>query len=88
MKNEVLSALPEAAKTSEEICELLARISDAANRLLNTGLTEDALVILLQHISGVKRSDIRSVLHSLPALKHYYVKKKPSKPNNPSQKAR
>ena len=65
-----------------ESVELLAKsivqVADASEKLLNAGLNQRGLIVLLQDIIGasyITKAQIGLVLNSLPKLKAWYVKK-------------
>ena len=68
---------------AEESVELMAQsvvqVAKASEKLLNSGLTKRAIVILLQAGIGASRisqTQIYLVLDNLPRLKAWYVKEK------------
>lgn len=68
---------------AEESVELLAQsivqVAKAAEKLVNSGLTERAIAVLLQDgigVSKISKSQIYLVLENLPRLKAWYVKEK------------
>lgn len=59
----------------EEIAQAIADIGIAARKLMSTRLKEEAIVILLQAMSGaVKRSDIKIILHNLQIMDKHWLK--------------
>ena len=65
-----------------ESVELLAKsivqVAEGFNDFLNSSLSMEALIVLLQHklgISNINKKQIRLVLESLPKLKAWYIKK-------------
>lgn len=59
----------------EEIAQAIADLSVAARKLMSTRLKEEAIVILLQAMSGaVKRSDIKIILHNLQIMDRHWLK--------------
>lgn len=59
----------------EEIAQAIADISIAARKLIGTRLKEEAIVILLQAMSGgVKRSDIKIILNNLQIMDRHWLK--------------
>lgn len=67
----------------EEVAQAIVDISAAVKKLMNGRLREDAIVILLQAMSGgVNRSDIRVVLRNLQQMDQYWLK-----PLNTKEKA-
>ncbi len=70
-------AAEEIAIESEEIEELvdaINRISEASEKLLKSGLSQRALILLLHDAcSNVGKREIKEVLNSLPRLKVLYI---------------
>lgn len=59
----------------EEIAQAIADLSIAARKLMGTRLKEEAIVILLQSMSGtIKRSDIKVILHNLQIMDRHWLK--------------
>ncbi len=54
---------------ANEICKL----SDAANKLLLSGLNEKAIVVLLKEETGLSKRDIVLVLNALSQLRNDYT---------------
>jgi hypothetical protein len=57
-----------------DMAEAILRVAEAGEALLNSGVTQNALVILLQDEIGVKhitRDQVRYVLVAIPRLKTY-----------------
>ena len=48
-----------------------------ANSIKNTPLTERALCLLISDASGVKMTDVREVLRTIPKLSERYLKEAP-----------
>lgn len=70
---------PNAPPTLEVMAEAIVKISEAAKKLMNSGLSEKALIILLHHGIGasyISKRQIEYVLDALPDLKNWCVKKK------------
>lgn len=57
----------------ELLADQLGKLSNAAERLMETGLSERALVVLLQDYTGLGKRDIRLVLRALPRLGPTYL---------------
>lgn len=57
----------------EDLAEAITSLSDAAERMLNAGLSERAIIILLHDMCKVNRNDIKAVLRALPELKNTYL---------------
>lgn len=69
-------------ETSSESTELLARsivqVAEGFEQLTKSGLTQRALIVLLQDGIGmakINKEQIRLVLEALPRLKGWYLKK-------------
>lgn len=68
----------ETPESVELLAKSIVQVSDASKKLLNAGLTERALAVLLHDLIGagnINRAQIRLVLNNLPRLKSWYVKK-------------
>lgn len=52
----------------ELVHDQLRAFVDAANRLLVTGLSDRALVVLLHDLTGIGKRDLQRVLDALPEL--------------------
>lgn len=59
---------------TEVLAKAIVDISDGVTKLLQGGLKERALLVLLNDISGVSKTDIRCVLDGLQRLKVVYTK--------------
>lgn len=57
------------------IAESIIEVSEAFKRVQSSNLTERAIVLLLQDMTGLSQRDIKSVLEAAPKLSHYYTKK-------------
>lgn len=69
-------------ETQPESTELLAKsivqVAEASQKLLNSGLSKRAIVVLLQDGIGqtkINKKQIELVLENLPRLKAWYVQK-------------
>lgn len=61
-------------QSTEIIAEQIERIADAADALLDTGLTERALILLIQDKIGatnIGKRQIQDVLDALPRLREF-----------------
>lgn len=59
----------------EEIAQAIADLSEAARKLMSTRLKDEAIVLLLQAMSGgVKRSDIKVILYNLKIMDKHWLK--------------
>lgn len=67
----------EKPETPEILAESIIRISDGFKKLTEQGLTQDAIIVLLQGMRGVTvgKTEIKFVLDNLPKLASYYVKR-------------
>lgn len=63
----------EAAEASEEIAEKIKEIHTGVQKVLNSGLTERALILLINDASGVGKKDIKSVLDAMESISDYLV---------------
>jgi len=62
----------EGAEAAERFVDAVGRLADAADSLLEAGLTRRAVVVLLRDkTSGVRTADIVAVLDALPHLREY-----------------
>jgi len=61
----------DAASECEEIADSLKAIQKAALELLSSGLTQEALVLLVRIKAGVNKADVESVLWALSHLDDY-----------------
>lgn len=69
------------AVSTEILADSIVKISEAAQRLMNSGLNLRAITILLHDSINprIDRRDIQKVLLALPALSANYVQKKTGK---------
>lgn len=77
-KNIHVTKTEEAPESVELLASSIVQIADASQKLLDSGLTERALIILLHDGIGrtqITMSQIQLVLEALPRLKGWYVKK-------------
>lgn len=59
----------------EEIAQAIVDLSVAARKMMGSRLKEEAIVILLQSMSGaVKRSDIKIILNNLQIMDRHWLK--------------
>lgn len=58
----------------EIIAASIIRISDGFERLINSGLNERALCVLLKDMTGISMADISRVLTALPELKKQFTR--------------
>jgi hypothetical protein len=65
---------------AEVIAQSIAKIGDAAQRLMGSGLTRKAILILLANASGVPKVTCSKVLDGLNSLKRLYLEPKKGKP--------
>jgi len=69
---------------TKEIAENIVQISEAANRLLSSGLKKRALIVLIKDEIKVPLHQIEKVLDILPLLSDLYLEK----PNAKASKGR
>lgn len=69
---------PDEPIPTEILAASIVRVSEAAKKLLDGGLTKRALIVLIKDYvgqqSGIGTRDIEAILDALPRLKGYYVK--------------
>jgi len=68
-----VASLAKARLAGQDISSALVRVADAADALFASGLTQEAIIILLKAKIGrnAKMDDIRLVLDALPELRYY-----------------
>lgn len=69
----------EEPETTELLAKSVVQVAEASQKLLNSGLTKRAIVVLLQDgigVSKINKHQIELVLDNLPRLKAWYVKEK------------
>lgn len=64
---------PEAPIAIEILAKAIVDVSAAAKKMMKSGLTEEAIVLLIHDESGVGKPDIRRVLRSIPELAAKYT---------------
>lgn len=78
MKNNIhVTKSTDNPESTELLAKSIVQVSDASYKLLNSGLTKRAIVVLLQDGIGatkINKSQIELVLENLPRLKSWYVK--------------
>jgi hypothetical protein len=60
---------------AEVLASAIVEIATAAKRLLNSRLTEEAVLVLLKHRTGIPMDQIKRVLRSAAELERTYVKR-------------
>ena len=79
MKNIRIKKNEENPETPEILAASLIKIADSFEKIMGAkeGLTQDAVIVLLQGMKGNKvgKPDIKMVLENLKRLKGYYVRK-------------
>jgi hypothetical protein len=76
MANKQAETAP-AAGPEIDLAETIRRVSDGLDRLLRSGLTRRAVVILLKHETGVPMGHVEAVLGGLEVLAKRYTIPKP-----------
>jgi hypothetical protein len=64
-------------ETPELLAKSIIQVSDAACKLLNSGINQDAIITLLHRKIGaanISRDQITMVLNGIPKLKGWYCK--------------
>jgi hypothetical protein len=64
---------------TKELADAIRKISDGFGALLQSGLNERAIVLLLHDCTGVGKREIASVLEAIPRLKEHYCDRKSAK---------
>lgn len=64
---------PEKPIATEIIAKSIVDLSAAAKKMLASGLTERAIIVLLQDHTKLGQTDIRTVLRALPELAATYT---------------
>ena len=59
---------------AEVLASAIVEVADAAKRLLNSKLTEVAILVLLKHTTGISQRDIKMVLKAAADLKRFVKK--------------
>lgn len=54
-----------------KIAESIGRVSDAAKALRASGLSRDAVVVLIKHATGIPMKDVSAVLNATEDLKRW-----------------
>ncbi len=62
-------------ETTEILAEAIVRIGSAMQKLKQSGLNEEAIVILVREKSGVSKTDIKAVFEALRRLEGWYCRK-------------
>ena len=78
MQNIKVKKNEENPESVELLAQSIIQVAEASQKLLNSGLTERAIAVLLQDgigASKISKSQIYLVLNNLPRLKAWYVKK-------------
>lgn len=73
-EHQTVIEIREGEESVEMIGEAIMRISDAAEGLTRSGLTERALILLIQDkigVANINKKDIENVLRAIPKLRHY-----------------
>jgi predicted amino acid-binding ACT domain protein len=65
-----------APESTELLAKSIVEVADASQKLLDGGLTMRALIVLIQDMTNVSKTQIKLVLESLPRLKGWYCKEK------------
>lgn len=68
---ETVVTIEEGEQTVELLAASIEDLADAAEKLLDAGLTRRGLVVLLQDRTGLGKREINAVLDALPQLRRY-----------------
>ena len=77
MGNIKIKKSEENPETAELLAQSIVQVAKASEKLLNSGLTKRAIIVLLQDgigVSKISKGQIDLVLSNLPRLKAWYVK--------------
>lgn len=58
-------------KDYNDIADEIRNISDAMQKLKQSRLKEEAIIILVQRLSGENKTSIKNVIHGLEDIKRY-----------------
>ena len=78
MTNVKIKKNEENPETAELLAQSIVQVSEGFNKVLNSKLSERALIVLLHDAIGaskITKSQIKLVLESIPRLKGWYLKK-------------
>lgn len=64
------------APALEEIADGIIKLSKISEDIKKSRLTEKAILVLLNHVTGLPQKEIKLVFDSLPELERIYLKKK------------
>lgn len=56
------------------IAQSIKRVSDAAESLCKSGLTDHAVILLLSHLAGETQKSVKHILWAMDNLKRVYLK--------------
>lgn len=73
--NVTLDELKKIESTSEKLAREIRMLSRAFKKIADSGLKEEAIVILTHEYSGVGKPDIRQVIKALKNLESEYLEK-------------
>lgn len=59
---------------AEVLASAIVEVADAAKRLLNSKLTEEAVIVLLKHRTGISQREIKEVLYAAADLQRFVKK--------------
>lgn len=59
--------------TKDILAKAICDMSDATNKLMASGLNEDAIIVLLQHSTKLSRRNLKRVLDSMSQLRADYT---------------
>lgn len=61
--------------SAEDIADAIIRVDEGMQKLNESALHRDTVVLLVSHSSGCSQRDVRRVIESLETLKSKYLKK-------------
>lgn len=77
--DKAIAVLAKARIDGEHIATDITLVTGAAKAIMSSGLTERALIVLIQDITGLPKGQIKRVIDALEKLSPTYVKPKRGK---------
>jgi 2-phospho-L-lactate guanylyltransferase (CobY/MobA/RfbA family) len=73
MQKTRIEVKPEPTVTKEMLSTSICKLSDAANELLNSGLNEKAILVLLSDYTKISKKTVKKVLDAMGQLRAEYT---------------
>lgn len=64
------------AVVTEELAKAIEKLADIGKQLQSSRLKQDTIILLLQHMTKCRRTDIQEVLLALPHIAREFLKPK------------